>query len=712
MSGYAPELTLRPRTARFAPLAGAGLRRIERWLEAERDQLGLWLPVALGAGIALWLMLPDRSSWLAAMAGLAGIALMAPAIGLDRRVGRAVGVAACTALLGMIVIWTRADWVAAPRIDRPVVAQLVGRIEAVERLPARELVRLTIATDPGLLPPRVRLNVDQADMPELVPGGSRIAVRARLLPPPPAAVPGGYDFARAAWFMGIGATGKALDPPAIGAGAGGDGLSTWLADRRARLSAHIEARVDGASAGGIAASFATGDQGAIAEEDAEAMRQSGLAHLLSVSGLHVSAVVGGVMLLMLRLLALSPRLALHLPLLLIAAAAGALAGVGYTLLSGAQVPTIRSCIAALLVLAGIAMGREAITLRLVAAGALIVLLLWPEALAGASFQLSFAAVTALVALLEHPRIKAFAARRDEGVVTRLGRGLAVLLLSGLVIEAALAPIALFHFHKSGLYGAAANIVAIPLTTFVIMPLEALALLLDLAGLGAPAWWLASKALALLLWIAHAVGDAPGAVAMLPTMAWGAFALMVGGGLWIALWRTAARRWGCVPLAAGALWAVLSPAPDVLVTGDGRHVAVVLGDGRVALLRDRAGDYIRDVLSEAAGVDGDPLPIDALQAARCSADLCEAVLPRGGRRWRLLATRSPYLIDIARMRRACARADIVISERRLPRSCTPRWIKIDRPLLARTGGLAIDLERGAIESVAARVGRHPWATLRE
>jgi len=132
MSGYASELTLRPRTARFAPLAGAGLRRIERWLEAERDQLGLWLPVALGAGIALWLMLPDRSSWLAAMAGLAGVALMAPAIGLDRRVGRAVGVAACTALLGMIVIWTRADWVAAPRIDRPVVAQLVGRIEAVD----------------------------------------------------------------------------------------------------------------------------------------------------------------------------------------------------------------------------------------------------------------------------------------------------------------------------------------------------------------------------------------------------------------------------------------------------------------------------------------------------------------------------------------------------------------------------------------------------
>jgi competence protein ComEC len=685
---------------------------IERWLETERDQLGLWVPVALGAGIALWLILPDRVGWLAAMAATAGTALLGILIGVERRMGRAVTVAGLAALIGIVTIWTRADWVAAPRIDRPMVVEVSGTIEAIERLPARDMVRLTISTDPGLLPRRVRINVDESDLPGPVPGGARIRVRARLLPPAPAAIPGGYDFARAAWFRGLGATGKALDPPTVDASTIRGGLSTWLADRRTRLSAHIEASVTGASAGGIAASLATGDQGAIEEEDAEAMRRSGLAHLLSVSGLHVSAVVGGVMLLTLRLLALSPTLALRAPLLLIAAGAAALAGVGYTLLSGAQVPTIRSCVAALLVLIGIAMGREAITLRLVATGAVIVLLLWPEALAGPSFQLSFVAVTALVAFLEHPKVKTFAARRDEGWPARFGRGLIILLLTGVVIEAALAPIALFHFHKSGLYGAAANIVAIPLTTFVIMPLEALALLFDLVGIGAPFWWLVSKTIALLLWLAHKVSGAPGAVSMLPNMAWGAFALMIAGGLWMALWRTRMRRWGLAPLGLGAAWALLSPAPDLLVTGDGRHVALVLGDGRVALLRERAGDYIRDALSEAAGVDGEPLAIDALQAARCSADLCEARLVRGGREWRLLATRSPYLVDIRRMNRACRRADIVISDRRLPRSCTPRWMKIDRPLLARTGGLAIDLERGTIDSVAAHVGRHPWSTFRQ
>lgn len=121
--------------------------------------------------------------------------------------------------------------------------------------------------------------------------------------------------------------------------------------------------------------------------------------------------------------------------------------------------------------------------------------------------------------------------------------------------------------------------------------------------------------------------------------------------------------------------------------------------------------MRGVLSEAAGVDGEPLPFDALMQVRCSADLCTAQMNRGGRRWRILATRSPYLVEWRHMVRACAAADIVISERRLPRGCNPRWLKIDRPLLARTGGLAIDLDRARVDGVAAHVGEHPWSVFR-
>jgi competence protein ComEC len=681
---------------------------IETWLEKERDQIALWLPVGLGLGIAGWFILSDARAWTIYILLLLGLAGMCFALARGGRMERAIGIFALTAACGCGLVWWRSGDVAAVVLERPVVTRFVAQVEAVQMLPARDLVRLTVSPDSEAgLPPRVRVNVAVKDMPMgAQPGiGAKVALRARLMPPAPPAVPGAYDFARVAWFQGIGATGRALEPVTLVSPASGAGMGAWLAERRATLSGHIQG--SSPTGGGIAAALATGDQGGIADEDAEAMRRSGLAHLLSISGLHVTAVVAATMLLLLRLLALSPRLALHMPLLLVAAGGGAVAGIAYTLLSGAEVPTIRSCIAALLVLAGIAMGREAITLRLVATGALVVLLFRPEALAGPSFQLSFAAITAIVALHEHPRLQALFARREEAWQRRVGRGLLSLLITGMAVELALSPIALFHFHRSGLYGALANIVAIPLTTFVIMPLEAASLMFDTVGLGAPLWWLTGHALAVLLGIAHVVAGAPGAVAALPTMPPGAFAAMLAGGLWIALWRTRVRRLGLFPLAIGAAWALTTPAPDLLVTGDGRHLALRGEDGSLAVLRPRAGDYVRGLLGEASGVQGAALDLDATPGARCGPDLCAIDLLRGRRRWRIVATRSSYLIDITAMNRACASADIVVSDRRLPRSCLPRWLKIDRPLLEQTGGLSIDLATGRIRSVVRPDDRHPW-----
>jgi competence protein ComEC len=414
------------------------------------------------------------------------------------------------------------------------------------------------------------------------------------------------------------------------------------------------------------------------------------------------------MLLTLKLLALSPALALRIRLTLVAAGVAALAGVAYTILTGAEVPTVRSCIAALLVLGGIALGREALTLRLVAVGALVVLLFWPESLPGPSFQLSFAAITAIVALHDHPGVRALLAARDETVPLKAGRFLLGLVLTGIVVEAALTPIALYHFHKAGLYGAFANIVAIPLTTFIIMPAEAMALLLDTFGLGAPFWWATGQALHLLLVLARETAASPGAVAMLPTMPQGAFALMVAGGLWLCLWRTRIRQWGILPVALGATWAFVTPAPDLLITGDGRHMALRTDAGNVAILRGRAGDYVRDVLSESSGIEAELPDIDDMGGAACNDDVCAATLRRGGREWRLLAFRSKAYIDLEPLKAACAAADIVVSERRLPSACSPRWLKADARLLSRTGGLAVQLgETPRVNTVASSVGEHPW-----
>ena len=688
----------------------SGLRGgIERWLEAEREQLVLWLPVGLVAGVAGWFWLPDATAWMGLIAGALGLALLGFAIGRGGRAARSLALFALTVAIGCALVWSKAERAAAPVLGKPQVARMTARIERIEPRPANDSVRLLLRPigAPGL-PPRLRVNVPSDKASDALKRGAIVAVRARLVPPPSAAVPGAYNYAAVAWFQGIGATGKALDPVKLVKAAPASGPRDWLADARVRLSAHIVRAAPG-PAGGVAAALATGDMGAIPQADADAFRRSGLAHLLSVSGLHLTAVVGAVMLLTLRLLALSPWLALRAPLPLIAAGAAACAGIAYTLLTGAEVPTVRSLIAALLVLGGLALGREALTLRLVAAGALLVVLLWPESVAGASFQLSFAAILSIVALHETPAARRLFTRREEGRARRLGRELAALLLTGMVVEAALAPIAIFHFHRAGLYGAVANLVAIPLTTFVVMPAEALALFADMIGLGAPFWWVTGRALDLLLWIAHHVAAIPGASTLVPTMTRAAFAAIMAGGLWLALWRTRARLLGIAAIAFGVALTLSARPADIFVTGDGRHVAVRSADGAAALLRERTGDYMRDTLSEVSGVEGDAAGLfDDLPLARCGPDTCAVMLERGGRVWRLLATRSRYLIDRPSFAPACARADIVVSDRALPRWCRPRWLKADTRLLAQTGGLAIHLNPPVIRTVAEMEGQHPWA----
>jgi competence protein ComEC len=438
------------------------------------------------------------------------------------------------------------------------------------------------------------------------------------------------------------------------------------------------------------------------------MRDAGLTHLLSISGLHVSAVIAGAYFLAITLLALWPWLTLRVRLPLVAAGIGALAGIGYTLLTGAEVPTVRSCVGAVLVLGALALGREPLSLRMLAVGAVFVLLLWPESLAGPSFELSFAAVIAIIALHASAPARSFLAPREEAWLTRIGRNAAMLLLTGFVIEIALMPIVLFHFHRAGIYGAFANVVVIPLVTFASMPLIALALALDLVGLGGPVWWLAGKSLELMLWIAHLAAAQPGAVRLMPQMGWGTFALFVAGGLWLALWRGKARLWGFVPAALATGLLLATPTPDLLIAGDGRNVAIAAPDGRLLLLRDSRSDFTRDNFKELAGAEAEPVPLAGWPGAECNADFCALTVRRAGRDWRLLMSRSRYQVDAAILARACAKADIVVSDRWLPRTCLPKQLKADGKLLAETGG--ISLVFGApprIATVASSEGEHGW-----
>ncbi len=694
-----------PATGRW-PRIGAAWAAVQ---DAERAHLPLWLPVALAAGIALWFALPWAAWRLAAAAVLLALALAGALAGGALGRGGLMAMAGC-ALAGMGVTQWRVVAASHPILAERQFAALSGVVVAAEPQ-AWGGQRLVIRADGAPLPggvTQVRLAVAPGVAP--IAAGSRIAARALLSPPAGAAVPGGFDVARRAWFDGIGATGIALGPPRVLARPP-PGPSSLLARARAGLQQRITARLPGET-GAVAAAFVTGWQGAIPPATAQAMRDAGLAHLLSISGLHIAVVVGGVALVARWLLALSPWLALRLPLPTLALALGALAGLAYTLLAGAQVPTVRAVIAALIVVAGMMLGRQALSLRLVAAAAFLILLVRPEALLGASFQMSFAAVIGIIALHESRLGRWLAAvREDEPWWAWTGRKAAALLASGLVAECALASIGLYHFGRGGLYGIAANLIAIPFSSFVVMPALALALLGEALGL-AWLWPLAGAAMAGLIGLADWVAGLPGAVVTSAAVPGPAFAIGAAGGLWLALWRSRMRWLGLAPILLAVLIARASPLPDLLISGDGRHLAVRLADGRLAFSRDQVGRYLAGSWAEAVGSNADDrLWLGQVGQARCSADACVADVRRGGRRWRVLASISPHLIARAQFEPACAAADIVVADRRLPAWCQPRWLKLDRAGLAGSGAVAVWLGPRRLAASADQAGDRPWRPIR-
>jgi competence protein ComEC len=696
-------------------LAGAGFDRAP------------WLAVVFAGGILAWFALKNPWQWAGAIVAALLMALFALALWRDDedrgQLRRAMIACALVFAAGVAVIWVRSEMVGAEPYERATVQLVQGYVLEREDQPAQDRTRLTLAirdadTGKGR---KIRINVpletvaaaqadlrlDIKDAQNPLAEGAIIKTRVRLMPPASPMLPGAYDFARAAWFKGLAATGSVVGEVEIIEAAP---QASGLAAIQRSLSGHVRSRVDG-SAGTIAAAFASGDRGAITEADDDAMRDAGLTHLLSISGLHVSAVIAAAYLVAIKLLALFPAVALRVRLPVMAAGVGALAGIGYTLLTGAEVPTVRSCVAAMLVLIALAMGRDALSLRMVAAAAVFVMLLWPESVIGPSFQMSFSAVLAIVALSSSGPVRAFLAAREESWARRTGRNVTMLFVTGLVIELALMPIVLFHFHRAGFYGAFANVIAIPLVTFVSMPLIAFALVLDIVGLGAPAWWFVQASLDLLVGIAHFTAGQPGAVKLMPQMSGLAIALFSLGGLWLALWKGRTRLLGFVPAAIATVMLLSTPIPDVLIGREGRHVGITIADDngarRLLSLRDSRSSYSRDNLLELSSVTSDPIPLAEWEGARCSAEFCFVTISRGERDWVLLLARNRYLIEERALAAACERADIVVADRFLPRSCSPRWLKADRRMLERTGGLALDLQSGSVKSVASGQGEHGW-----
>lgn len=684
----------------------------------ERERLTLWLPVLFAFGIGGYFSLSQEPPLWIGGASLGtllmlGLALRRKRPGANMVFGVVLSAAALAAGFGA------AQWRTA-RVDAPMLTGRIGptgvtgRIVSVESFPKG--IRITLENPritglgPARTPKRVRLRL-RGDQPELSPG-DWVRVRAGLSPPAAPAAPGAFDFQRQSFFRQLGAVGFGLGPAVVideGDNAARGAFSIGLAKMRRDITERIFRGLEG-SRGAVAAALMTGERKAVPKPLMKAIRDSGLAHLLSISGLHVGLISGILFFGLRATLALFPVLALRYPIKKWAAGAAILGALAYALIAGATVPTQRAFLMISLVLAAVLFDRRGLSMRMVAWAAFVILLFRPESLLGASFQLSFAAVTALIAAYELLRDRDMALSGKKSWKRRLLFYLAGVAFTTLIAGLATAPFALYNFNRIAAYGLVANLIAVPVTALWTMPWAVISFMLMPFGLESlgltPMGW----GIGVIIDVAKGVSSWPGAVSLVPAMPVTGLILITFGGLWLCLWRTKLRLFGVAGLVAGAMTLFLVRPPDILIEGRGKLMAVRTDKGGLALSSLRTAKFTRKIWQRRMGLQeaGISWSKKGFSDKRLSCDGLGCLYRIGGKLI-ALAARGEALVE------DCQTADIVISAVPVRRACPSPGLVIDRFDLWRNGAYALWFGPGGavrVESVNAKRGERPWVVLPE
>ncbi|MDA7424569.1 ComEC/Rec2 family competence protein [Thalassococcus lentus] len=565
----------------------------------QRGFLFPWSPVFLAIGIGGYFALKQEpaitSLWLAGLFGLGCILW-------QRRLGATWGpmlLALGLTALGFSLAGNRAHQVAGPVLDFRYYGAIEGRIVGIDRS-ASDAVRLTLdevvleRMSPAKTPHRVRISL-HGEQGFIDPKpGARIILTGHLSAPNGAVEPGGFDFRRHAWFLGLGAVGYTRTPVLLLQEAG-RGQSVFKI--RMRYSAHVQRMIPG-EAGAFAAAVTTGDRSGMGQGTLQALRDTNLAHLLAISGLHMGLlagfVFGALRLVLLALPATRHRRATKK----IAAAAALMAASGYLALSGGNVATERAFVMVAVALCAVVLDRRALSLRAVAIAALIILCWQPEALLGPGFQMSFAATTALVAVFEK-----ISKMRGQRRAPRWSVPFVSLVVSSAVAGLATAPIGMAHFNQIAHFGLIANLVSVPIMGLVVVPMAVLAALLLPFGLDWMPLALMKLGLEWILWVAQTVAQWDGAVGTIVAPGPLVLPLLALGALFTALWQGRLRVVGALPIAlAAVLWAQ-TDRPDILISANGALVGVMTDQGR-ALSKEKGAGFVAQNWLENDGFGGD------------------------------------------------------------------------------------------------------------
>jgi competence protein ComEC len=662
------------------------------WITAERGRFVLFLPVFFGVGVLAYFgRVSEPSAFLALLPVCVG-GVFAVCVWRWPLV-RAVALCLVFGAAGFADAWWSAarapPWNALPTGA----AVLTGRVSLVEVLPKGR--RITLRTpsldgdEPLARDLRIRLRAKDA-LP--VAPGDVVSVRALVRPPSPPDVPGGWDTQRDAFFAGLGGYGFAIGPCQMLERAP---PQFWRGVRE-NIAGRILAALPGAR-GAIAATLLTGLGTAIPAADRAAFQDSGLAHLLAVAGLHIGIVMALVFGVFRVALSAFEYPALHWPTRRIAALAALAAGGLYLALTGGHLPIVRSFAMAALFTLGVLTNRRAISLRSLAFAAMLLLAWSPSELVGVGFQMSFAAVLALIASAEvlAPSMARLRTGRWWSAPAVYTAGL---VLTSLVAGTASLPFAAYHFGRATLYYVPANVLAVPLTAFWVLPWGLAALALMPFGLEHLALTPMGVGIDGLLAIAHFVAAWPGAARNVAHMSPAALALAAAGMVWLGLWRTRLRLLGVLPILA-AVPLLFTPAPDIVLGPQAEVIAARLGDTVLVEHARRATPIELEAPPHFWGIDH-AADFPAAGAAADGAAVCDPAACRltiRGLRVILLRNATglpcgPLLVSAQTLRGACAGAPVA-----------------DRALARRSGAVAIRLGAGGAVFVTDRDirGDRPW-----
>ena len=678
--------------------------KLQAVFQRELQRLPLWFPVGLGVGISLYFARSAPTSLWVLGALLAGCLALVFAL---RRFqwGKIVSIALLAVALGAFVAGVRVQWVAAPVLQGTVYfKQVIGTVDDVQSREKKTKLVLSDVQVESLSPENTpkRLSVSLRELTTDISIGDSITLPATLFPPPAPAMPGAYDFARMFYFDQLGAVGYSPRQPEILSHVEANGFEKSLTKLRLSIADRLSAQM-GKDEGPVASALMVGEQSRVSDEVAEAMRVAGIYHILSISGLHMTLAAGILFFTVRFLLALVPALALKAPIKKISAVLGLLGAFAYLLLAGYPVPAIRSYVMIACVLLAVLLDRRGISMYSLAWAASLILLFAPESLFTASFQLSFAATLAIVALFESYR--AAISPAGANFVRRVWFYFIGLMVTSLAASFFTTPLAIYHFNRMALWGIFANMLIVPLSSFWIMPAALLAFLLMPFGWEAPAVWVLNYSIKIMIESARWFATLPYANIMLPSPTFAGICLVSVGGLWLTLWVSRIRFMGLGLMVVGMLTILQHVPYDMLISDDAKRVAYRSEDGEWVFIRGNPESFEAQLWLRAHGKVAGLARKDAIKGHKellCEKDFC--TLSRSGK------TIEVALNKNARSKLCRGEPEVVVTDSRLYDNCMHVKVAIDRDFVEQHGALGLRFAKtGAVEldTSYSKRGHWPW-----